>query len=238
MSPFTQARCEQHHNRTPTCCESLQSPCQADTRITANFLQSEKNTLTSSRKVTEKLEQMIRQSFFEPVQPRGVTNASPVLCQRKKSGELTLCVALKMHINGKVMDEDYPIPDLETIFHKLHGVSYFGKIELDEEAKMYAQSTHLRPFKMCQLLQGLKNSSSIFQNCIESTLKGIKGVVIFVEDVLVYETSNTSGATNTNDSGASQQTSCKIVQKTNCHAKSQQDGFREAIISRKLSKSV
>ena len=41
---------------------------------------------------------------------------------------------------------------------------------------------------MCRLPQGLKNSSSIFQNCIESTLKGIKGVVIFQDDVLVYGT--------------------------------------------------
>ena len=41
---------------------------------------------------------------------------------------------------------------------------------------------------MCRLPQGLKNSSSIFQNCIESTLKGIKGVFIFQDDVLVYGT--------------------------------------------------
>ena len=41
---------------------------------------------------------------------------------------------------------------------------------------------------MCRLPQSLKNSSSTFQNCIESTLKGIKGVVIFQDDVLVYGT--------------------------------------------------
>ena len=41
---------------------------------------------------------------------------------------------------------------------------------------------------MCRLPQGLKNSSSTFQNCIESKLKGIKGVVIFQDDVLVYGT--------------------------------------------------
>ena len=41
---------------------------------------------------------------------------------------------------------------------------------------------------MCRLPQGLKNSSSIFQNCIESTLKRIKGVVIFRDDVLLYGT--------------------------------------------------
>ena len=41
---------------------------------------------------------------------------------------------------------------------------------------------------MCRLPQGPKNSSSIFQNCIESTLKRIKGVVIFQDDVLVHGT--------------------------------------------------
>ena len=38
---------------------------------------------------------------------------------------------------------------------------------------------------MCRLPQGLKNSSSIFRNYIESNLKRIKGVVIFQDDVLV-----------------------------------------------------
>ena len=41
---------------------------------------------------------------------------------------------------------------------------------------------------MCRLPQGLRNSSSIFQNCIESTLKGINDVVIFQDDALVYGT--------------------------------------------------
>ena len=87
---------------------------------------------------------MVKQGILEPVQPGGVTIASLVVWQTRKSGELRLCVDLKVHINGKVMDEDYPIPDMETIFHNLHGVSYFGKIDLsdayyqidlDEEAK-------------------------------------------------------------------------------------------------------
>ena len=103
---------------------------------------------------------------------------------------------LEVHINGKVMDEDYPIPDMETIFHNLQGASYFGKIdlsnafyqvELDEDAKEICTiNTSQRLFKMCRLPKGLKNSSSIFQNCIESTLKEINGVVIFQDDILVY----------------------------------------------------
>ena len=85
---------------------------------------------------------------------------------------------------------------METIFHNLHGASYFGKtdipdayyqIELDEDAKdICTINTSQGLFKMCRLLQGLLSSSSIFQNCIESTFKGIKCVVIFQDDVLVY----------------------------------------------------
>ena len=160
------------------------------------FCKNRKISLPLQDNVTEKLEQMVRQGILEPVQPGGVTNASPLVWQRKKSRELRLCVVLKVHFNGEVMDEDYPISDMETIFHNLHGVSYFGKIdlsaayyqiELDEEAKdIYTINTSQGLFKMCRLPQGLKNSFSIFQICIESTLKGIKGDVIFQDDVLVY----------------------------------------------------
>ena len=101
---------------------------------------------------------MVRQGVLELVQLGAVTNAFSGVWQRKKSGELRLCVDLKVHINGKVMDEDYPIPDMETIFHKPHGASYFGKtdfsdvynqIELDEEAKdICTINTSKRLFKM------------------------------------------------------------------------------------------
>ena len=159
------------------------------------FCKARKIPLPLQDRVKEKLETMVRQGILEPVQPGGVTNASPVVWQRKKNGALRLCVDLKVHINGKVMDEDYPIPDMETIFYNLHGASDFGKIdlsdtyyqiELNEDAKEINKSQGL--FKMCRLPQGLRNSSLIFQTCIESTLKRIKDVVIFQDDVLVYGT--------------------------------------------------
>ena len=153
----------------------------------------EKKPLPLQDKVTEELEQMVRQGIL--VQPRGVTNASPVVRQRKKSGELRLCEDLKVHINGKVIEEDYTIPDRETILHNLHGASYFVKIdlsdayyqiELDKVAKdKWKINTSQGFFKMCWLPRGLKNSSSLFQNCIESTFKGVKGVVMFQDDALV-----------------------------------------------------
>ena len=140
---------------------------------------------------------MVRQDILEPVQPGGVTNASPVVWQRKKSGEFRLCVNLKLHINGKVMDEKYPIPDMETIFHNPDGASYFGKIdlsdayyrtELDEQAKDICTINTSRTVQDVPNTSGVEKLFLILHNCIESTLKGIKGVVIFQDDVLVYGT--------------------------------------------------
>ena len=145
---------------------------------------------------------MARKGILKPVPPREVNNASPVVWQRKKIGELRLYVDFKVHINGKVMDEDYPIPDMETIFHNLHGASYVGRIDLldayyqiqlDGEANdICTINTSQGLFKMCRLPHGLKNSSSIFQKCIESTLKGIKGVAIFKKVCWCMELSRNS----------------------------------------------
>ena len=71
---------------------------------------------------------MLRQEIFEPVQPGGVTNASPVVWQRMKNGALRQSLDLKLHINGKLMDEVYPVQDMETIFHYLNRASHFVSI--------------------------------------------------------------------------------------------------------------
>ena len=49
------------------------------------FCKARKKPPALQDKVTEKLEQMVRQGILEPVQPGGVTNASPVVWQREKS---------------------------------------------------------------------------------------------------------------------------------------------------------
>ena len=67
--------------------------------------------------VKEKLERFVRQGILEPVQPGGNANATPVFWQWKQNGALRPRVDLKLNINGKVRDEFYPIPDMETIDH-------------------------------------------------------------------------------------------------------------------------
>ena len=128
------------------------------------FCKARKIPLPLQDRVKEKLETMVRQGILEPVQPGGVTNASPLVWQRKKNGALRLCVDLKVHITGKAMDEDYPIPDMETIIsmgpltlEKLTCQIYY-QIELDEDAKEICTINTLQGLsKRSRLPQGLKN---------------------------------------------------------------------------------
>ena len=63
------------------------------------------------------------------------------------------------------------------------------KLNFDEEAKdICTINTSQGLFRKRPLPQGLKNFASNFQNCIELKLKGIKAVVIFQDDVFLYET--------------------------------------------------
>ena len=122
------------------------------------FCKARKTPLPLQDRVKEKLETMVRQGILEPLQPGGVTNASPVVWQRKNNGTLRLCVNLNVHINGKVMDEDYPILYMETIFHNLHGPLTLEKLTYQTHTiklswrrmqKKYAQSIHRRDCSRC-----------------------------------------------------------------------------------------
>ena len=113
------------------------------------YSKSPKTPLPLQIKVTEKLEQMVRQDILEMVQPVGITNAYPVVFKRKKIGELRFSVLLKVHINSKVMDEDYPLPEKETIFQNLHRALDFGKIDLSVA------------YHQIELSEGAKNTRTI-----------------------------------------------------------------------------
>ena len=64
------------------------------------------------------------------IDPGGVMNASSVMWQRKKDGSFRLCADFKVHVNDKIMTEDYPLPDMETLFHELEGSKFYVKIDL------------------------------------------------------------------------------------------------------------
>ena len=169
---------------------------------TPMFCRARKVPLPMEEKVNQEIDKLVAQGILKPVDPGGVKNASPVVWQMKKNGSLRMCADYRMHVNDKLLTEAYPLPDIETVFHKLHGAKFFAKIdlssayyqiELDEEAQEISIINTTRGlFKVCRLQQGFKNASAIFQKTIEECLDGIRGHIVFQDDVLAFGTTESS----------------------------------------------
>ena len=81
------------------------------------------------------------------------------------------------------MTENYPLTDMELLFHLLEGLKFYVKIDLssayyqimlDNAAQENCViNTMLGLFKLLSLLQEMKNASGTIQPTIENTLKGL-----------------------------------------------------------------
>ena len=161
------------------------------------FCRARKVLLAMEDQVKIELAKLQARGIIAPVNPGGAMNASPVVWQRKKDGSFRLCADFKIHVNDKIMTEDYPLPDMETLFHGLVGSKYYIKIDLspayyqimldDAAQEICVFNTTLGLLKLLRPPQGMKNASGMFQRTIENTFKGLAGTICFQDNVLVHE---------------------------------------------------
>ena len=167
------------------------------------FCRARKVPLAMEDQVKSELAKLQAQGIIAPVDPGGVMNASPVAWQRKKDGSFRLCADFKVHVNDKIMTEDYCLPDMETLFHELEGSKFYVKIDLssayyqimldDAAQEICVINTTLGLFKLLRLPQGMKNASAMFQRTIENTLKALAGTICFQDDVLIHGRTKSQG---------------------------------------------
>ena len=145
-------------------------------------------------KVDQELDRLEREGIIEPVQfAEWVAPVVPVLKQDKKS--LRLCGDFKLTVNKASKLYKYPIPKIEYLFARLAGGKSFSKLDmaqayqqlvLDEESREYVViNTHRGPYRYNRLPFGLSSAPGIFQRVMESVLRGIPGVVVYLDDILI-----------------------------------------------------
>ena len=121
--------------------------------------------------------------------------AAPIVTVPKKDGKFRICGDFKVTINPVLDVEHYPLPKPQDLFASLTGGQKFTKLDLqqaylqlplEEESQKYVTvNTHRGLFQYTRLPFGITTAPSVFQKTMDTMLQGLKGVVCYVDDILV-----------------------------------------------------
>lgn len=99
-------------------------------------------------------------------------------------------------LNKYIIPERHLIPNISDIFLELRGAKYFSKIdlkkgffhiELDDESKALTSTiTPAGLFAYNRLPMGLKDSASVFQKAVHSTLKSCENCQSYIDDIIIF----------------------------------------------------
>lgn len=125
---------------------------------------------------------------------------TPLVPVLKENNKIRLCANYKVTVNKHIKDVNHPLPRIEDIFTALQGGTSFSKLDLrnafnhlclsKESSELLAWSTPKGIYRVNRLPYGTKPASAIFQNKLEKVLLGARGVVNFIDDVLVTGTND------------------------------------------------
>ena len=144
-------------------------------------------------KVEEELERLQALGVIRPVQFSDW--AAPVVPVMKSDGRIRLCGDYKITVNRASKLEKYPIPRIEELFALLAAGKSFTKLDLshaylqiplDEESCHFVTiNTHKGLFEYKRVPFGVASAPSIFQRIMENLLQGIKGICVYLDDILI-----------------------------------------------------
>lgn len=145
--------------------------------------------------VDDKLADLLKQDIIE-LAPLKISWASPLVVTPKDGGkDVRLCVDMRK-ANKAIYPEKHPLPTFDEIMPHLDRCKLFSKIDLVKafhQIELAPSSREITTFvtpdayyRYKRLMFGMKVAPEIFQRCIERVLRGLKGVKVFIDDILVY----------------------------------------------------
>ena len=148
-------------------------------------------------KVETELDRLVNQGIITPIQFSDW--AAPIVPVVKQDGTIRVCGDYKLTANKVSRLESYPLPRIDDLFSALSGGQAFSKLdlsqvylqlELDNESKKYLTiNTHKGLFQYNRLPFGVSSAPAIFQRVIDSLFQGFRGVLAYLDDILITGTS-------------------------------------------------
>ncbi|XP_062538653.1 uncharacterized protein K02A2.6-like [Armigeres subalbatus] len=120
---------------------------------------------------------------------------SPLVPIRKADGKIRLCVDMRA-ANRAVKRENYPMPNIDAAITSITKVTKLSKIdleaayyhfELDEDSRdITTFIARSGVYRFRRLMFGIKSAPELFQREMENLFRGIEGVIVYMDDVLIH----------------------------------------------------
>lgn len=150
-----------------------------------------------AQRARNRIKEMEMQGIIERVNsaPKWISGMSAV---PKGKTDFRLVVNMRGP-NKAIRRQYYRLPLLEEIQTKLHGSTWFTKLDLsnafyhvmlsERSQELTTFMTETGMFRFTRLVFGVNCAPEIFQRVMETVLRDISRVVVFIDDILVYASS-------------------------------------------------
>lgn len=152
--------------------------------------------LTVRDNVKAELDRFLSAGVIEPVEAS--ERVSGMVVVAKKDGRVRICVNLR-EVNQNIIPDVFPIPHLADLLTQLKGARWFTKldatsayhqVELHEDSRdLTAFITPWGLFRYRRVCFGLASAPAAFQRMMTAMLEGAEGVLIYLDDVLIFGSS-------------------------------------------------
>ena len=124
--------------------------------------------------------------------------ASPCLLVPKEGGQLRFCTDYR-RVNTVTVPDAYPLPRVDDLIDEVGQAKYITKLDLlkgyyqiplTEDAQQI--SAFITPFGLFHYLVapfGMRNCPATFQRAMNNLTQGLKGVSVYIDDVLLFSNS-------------------------------------------------
>ena len=147
--------------------------------------------------VEDELDRLVAESTLEPIEYSDW--AAPIVAVLKPDKTVRICGDFRTTVNPVSKLHRYPIPRVEDLFASLvQGQTFttidlkqaYQQMKLDPQSRKYLViNTHRGLFRYTRLPYGVSSAPGLFQKAMEQLLRGIPGVAVYIDDILVTDPS-------------------------------------------------
>ena len=168
-----------------------------DPKATPVALPPRRHAFSLREAIEAEIKRLEERGVIESVQ-EATPWVSPLVPTRKANGTLRLCVDYR-RLNKAIIRERHMLPTLEEITAKLEGAKVFSVLDAESgfhqiplalDSRPYTTfASHCGLYRFKRLPFGISSAPETFQRVVSDILHGTEGVMVYIDDILVFGTS-------------------------------------------------